>query len=1301
MKVRNIRCIVAVLIAVLLLIGLLSTVGVRAAETLPPMSLINSASAIIDHMRSAVDKNATAAVVTITEQGFQPKILTVTVGSSVVWHNQTARTLVLRQGLPQFSFLPLILSSSVHGVVERREAVDTREIFTGTILPGDTFTYTFTQPGMIAYYTKLGFSLTGTIIVQVAPPDATSEIKAYQHLEEVMDKYHQAFDVYTDLAAGGNHFVHRAQLGSDVAISDGFTEVVHSGSTAILNRFTPTTPEDWGGWYFMVGMLENSELKPKDNWGEYPNAGYDLTGATELTFWARGAQGGERVEFFAFNVGRNEKGVQQKPYPDSEAKVTLCGRLSADCYITLTNTWQRYTIKLTGLDLHYVLGGFGWATKASENHNQAVTFYLDDIRYAKAQLKDPRFLLSFETIPSQNSFDMVMKNVSFVYDDALALMAFVKNKQWERAQLIADAFVYAQKHDRYYQGDHYDGRLRNAYQAGDLTTPPGWAPNGITGTVRLPGWWDPVKSQWVEDSKFVGTDTGNMAWVILALLTYYEARGGQEYLASAEALGNWINTNTFDTRGAGGFTGGYIGDAPNQIPMTWKSTEHNLDLTAAFERLYLLTGDMKWHERSLHARKFVEAMWNDGYEPVYVQRGGNDCKNKPIHWLQDQGGGFFSTGTLLDGMTPNKQAIPLDGQTWALMVLGRNAWTERAISYAEIHHAVTYTVTQQLQYAGFDFNEDRDLPWMEGTGQMVVAYAMLGEAAKSQYYLQELREIQATASNTNQKGVAASPVDGLTNGFDWCYFNRLHVGATAWFIFAEQRYNPYWYTESTPNIAPYSARITGSITGSVGISYPFTGAVVALTPPTFVTYEWQATEQADAIVTGNSTQTITYRWPTTGTKFITLTARTGMSISRFIHMIDIQTTSTPSPVYKLHGVDFGPYVDGRDPNQGAKISATELRSLITPIAPYTEWLRVYGCGDGLESAGQIAHSLNLKIAMGAWLSRDAAANEKQIACLIQRAQTGDADLVVVGSETLYRNDLTPAQLIEYIQRVKTALPNLPVTTADVYASIVDNPQLVNVVDKVLVNLYPYWEGIKLDDALALMHDRFQHVKALVAGKEVILSETGWPSCGNQIGDAIASPENAAYYFLNLVSWARANHVPYFYFAAYDEPWKAIYEGPQGACWGIWDRYGVMKPGSFDVFAGKTLPDNWSGTAIVGGPGTPTIKFISVPAYGTSDKLIGQIQHVAPGQYRVAVYIYVGGGWWLKPYLTQPQTFIYPDGHWVCNITTGGVDQLATEIVAYLIPVTYTPPGLLGATSLPAELDQHAVAKVNVVRPASP
>ena len=179
--------------------------------------------------------------------------------------------------------------------------------------------------------------------------------------------------------------------------------------------------------------------------------------------------------------------------------------------------------------------------------------------------------------------------------------------------------------------------------------------------------------------------------------------------------------------------------------------------------------------------------------------------------------------------------------------------------------------------------------------------------------------------------------------------------------------------------------------------------------------------------------------------------------------------------------------------------------------------------------------------------------------MIKAARAGQADLLIVGSETLYRGDLTSAQLITYLQQVKAAVPaSIPVTSADTLTKWLENPGLVQAVDVVLMNDYPYWGGAAIDQAVPDLESGYRQMVAASTGKTVIISETGWPSCGDAIGGAVPSTQNAADYFRDFTEWAHRNNAAYFYFEAFDERWKAAYEGPQGACWGVWDSQGNLK-----------------------------------------------------------------------------------------------------------------------------------------------
>jgi chitodextrinase len=116
----------------------------------------------------------------------------------------------------------------------------------------------------------------------------------------------------------------------------------------------------------------------------------------------------------------------------------------------------------------------------------------------------------------------------------------------------------------------------------------------------------------------------------------------------------------------------------------------------------------------------------------------------------------------------------------------------------------------------------------------------------------------------------------------------------------------------------------------------------------------------------------------------------------------------------------------------------------------------------------------------------------------------------------------------------------------------------------------------------------------------------------------------------------------------------------------------------------------------GGPGTASIQLTFVPLIDTFSNLEGQVLHVAPTDYYLAVFIHAYYGWWTKPSWSTPRTQINCDGTWTCDITTGGVDETADQIAAYLFPKDYDAP-LASGGSLPSELETHAVAKVTVSR----
>ena len=278
-----------------------------------------------------------------------------------------------------------------------------------------------------------------------------------------------------------------------------------------------------------------------------------------------------------------------------------------------------------------------------------------------------------------------------------AYLARGKRGDLKRARLLADALVHAQNHDRFYD----DGRLRNAYQAGDLILPPGWMPNGRTGTARLPGWWDPEADEWLESRDHVGTSTGNMAWVMIGLLRAFEVLGVPAYLDAATRLGDWVIDHTYDADG--GFTSGFEGWEPTPTQVSWKSTEHNLDLYLGFMKLFDLTSIPTWQDNAIHAKEFVRSMWGA-------------C-----------GADHFATGTQTDGVTPNCDFAPADVNTWGLMALGESETYGAGIDWVTSNAQVEEPCGARRNAIGLDFNDDRDGIWWEGTAHTVLALQIVGD----------------------------------------------------------------------------------------------------------------------------------------------------------------------------------------------------------------------------------------------------------------------------------------------------------------------------------------------------------------------------------------------------------------------------------------------------------------------------------------------------------------------------------------------------------------------------------------------
>ena len=260
----------------------------------------------------------------------------------------------------------------------------------------------------------------------------------------------------------------------------------------------------------------------------------------------------------------------------------------------------------------------------------------------------------------------------------------------------------------------------------------------------------------------------------------------------------------------------------------------------------------------------------------------------------------------------------------------------------------------------------------------------------------------------------------------------------------------------------------------------------------------------------------------------------------------------------LNGLCFSPYIEGQQ--AGDILSESQIRKRMDVISSYTKTVRSFSCTEGNEMIPKIAHEKGLKTMVGAWISSDKERNEKEIAALIELAKSGVVDIAAVGNEVLLRNDVSEEELLAYITRVKEALKgfDIPVGCVDTYHEFYQRPNLVAISDVILANCYPFWEGSSIQDSLTDLRQMHAITKQVANGKRVIITETGWPSQGESVGDAHPSQLNAMKYFIQTQEWAHTSEIELMHFSSFDESWKARVEGELGARWGIWDKDEKLK-----------------------------------------------------------------------------------------------------------------------------------------------
>ena len=250
------------------------------------------------------------------------------------------------------------------------------------------------------------------------------------------------------------------------------------------------------------------------------------------------------------------------------------------------------------------------------------------------------------------------------------------------------------------------------------------------------------------------------------------------------------------------------------------------------------------------------------------------------------------------------------------------------------------------------------------------------------------------------------------------------------------------------------------------------------------------------------------------------------------------------------GICYGPHRDGQRPG-GADPTTDQLREDLTLLAPRWRLLRIYSADD---LAGRLLELIRterprLRVLLGAWISGDPAADQRQVdaAIALANAYPDVVIAVVVGNETQVSwsdHKVDQAVLIDRIRAVRRQT-KVAVATADDFGFWLgpDSDRLAAELDVAVLHVHPMWNGQALAQAVAFTRDRRADVIARHPGLPIFLGETGWATAVAGTGEQArlikgeASDAAQAGFFAELTAWTTAARVPVTYFEAFDETWK--------------------------------------------------------------------------------------------------------------------------------------------------------------------
>lgn len=292
-------------------------------------------------------------------------------------------------------------------------------------------------------------------------------------------------------------------------------------------------------------------------------------------------------------------------------------------------------------------------------------------------------------------------------------------------------------------------------------------------------------------------------------------------------------------------------------------------------------------------------------------------------------------------------------------------------------------------------------------------------------------------------------------------------------------------------------------------------------------------------------------------------------------VVAVAVTSVESVAFHCPGINYniraGP--DWATAENKCK-PASQITRELEILKSYTNVLRLYSLTDCNQATTVVPAAIEagFQLELGLWVdsyNTSYAAEKEAFATLLSTGivNSGNMKGIHVGSEAIYRGDVDYDMAVSHLREIRQmctdngGAADVPLTITDVGNTYLKYPSLIDEVDYVSANLFPFWDKVVPAKAASYFLSTYTRLVDLAAehegGKTVVIGETGWATSGSDARASEATPENSARYFHDFYQQAQEQNITYYYFSAFDESWKGV--DTVEAYFGLLYEDGEMKP----------------------------------------------------------------------------------------------------------------------------------------------